>query len=308
MTIPTPQPIPYQGSKRKLAPMVLKHFPATIETLYEPFAGSAAISVASARDNLASRYVLGDSFAPLMGLWDRILDNPTALADAYETMWNAQLGDERQYYDRTRDVFNQDQAPVKLLYLLARCVKNAVRFNAAGHFNQSPDNRRKGMRPATFRKRALQVHGLLGGKTTTHVGDYTHALKTATPADLVYMDPPYMGVSGSRDGRYHQGLDRGRFVKAMAAANKRGCRYLLSFDGRKGNVTYGDPLPAVLRLHQLELHAGRSTQATLNGRDEDTYESLYISPALVPELRASGVITVPKSALPIEGKPLPLSI
>ena len=33
-------------------------------------------------------------------------------------------------------------------------------------------------------------------------------------------------------------------------------------------------------LAHIEVHAGRSTQATLLGRDDDTYESLYLSPAL----------------------------
>ena len=42
--------------------------------------------------------------------------------------------------------------PDLLLYLLARCVKAAVRYNASGEFNQSPDNRRRGMPPHDARK------------------------------------------------------------------------------------------------------------------------------------------------------------
>ena len=36
-----PHPIPYQGSKRNLAPDILRYFPEQIDVLYEPFAGSA---------------------------------------------------------------------------------------------------------------------------------------------------------------------------------------------------------------------------------------------------------------------------
>jgi site-specific DNA-adenine methylase len=43
-----PHPIPYQGSKRNLASEILRFFPANIVRLIEPFAGSAAISIASA--------------------------------------------------------------------------------------------------------------------------------------------------------------------------------------------------------------------------------------------------------------------
>jgi DNA adenine methylase len=43
-------------------------------------------------------------------------------------------------------------------------------------------------------------------------------------------------------------------------------------------------LPERLRLHLVELDAGRSSQATLLGRDEVTVESLYLSPALAEKL------------------------
>jgi len=56
--------------------------------------------------------------------------------------------------------------------------------------------------------------------------------------------------------------------------------FLLSYDGRCGTRSYGEPLPAGLRLTHLELEAGRSSQATLAGRAEHTVESLYMSPAL----------------------------
>jgi len=55
-----PQPIPYQGSKRALAPLILKYFPAKINRLIEPFAGSSAITVATAIRSKASKYWIND--------------------------------------------------------------------------------------------------------------------------------------------------------------------------------------------------------------------------------------------------------
>ncbi len=52
------------------------------------------------------------------------------------------------------------------------------------------------------------------------------------------------------------------------------------------NRSYGKPLPAKLHLTLVEIEAGRSSQATLLGRDEMTVESLYLSPALAEELEA----------------------
>ncbi len=51
---PTPHPIPYQGSKRRLAAAILAHAPSGVRRLIEPFAGSAAISLAAAARDLAA--------------------------------------------------------------------------------------------------------------------------------------------------------------------------------------------------------------------------------------------------------------
>jgi DNA adenine methylase len=56
-----PQPIPYQGSKRLLAPLILRHFPAHVVRLVEPFAGSAAISIAVAARRMADQFWLNDA-------------------------------------------------------------------------------------------------------------------------------------------------------------------------------------------------------------------------------------------------------
>jgi DNA adenine methylase len=275
-----PHPIPYQGSKRNLAPLVLSYFPAHASRLVEPFAGSAAISLAAACRGLADRFWINDAHCPLVALWREILDHPETLAGKYRRLWQAQLGCEREYYDDVRKKFNQTQRPECFLYLLARCVKAAIRYNGAGEFNNSPDNRRKGAQPDTMRERIVGASALLKGRTQLSACDYREVLANCDSADVVYMDPPYQGVCGNRDGRYCPKIDHGEFCDSLAALNDKGCMYVVSYDGRTGDKTYGQPLPKRLNLVHIEVHAGRSTQATLLGRTHDTYESLYFSPAL----------------------------
>ncbi|MFO0756730.1 MAG: DNA adenine methylase [Byssovorax sp.] len=279
-----PQPIPYQGSKRRQVPVILRVLPGDTDTLYEPFVGSGAVTIGAAMAGAARRFVMGDTLRPLAGIWQQILGSPGELCDEYEQLWTAQLGDPRAYFDRVRASFNGDPRPAALLYLIARCVKNAIRFNAEGQFNQSPDRRRLGMRPALLRSRVMAVHALLSNRAKAICADYAESLQRALPADVVYMDPPYMGVSGPRDARYHQGLDYDRFVRALEDANRRGVSYLVSFDGRCGERTYGPGLPASLGLSKMEVPMGRSSQSTLSGRAEETIESLYLSPALEARL------------------------
>lgn len=280
-----PHPFPYQGSKRHLASSILRFFPSDIETLYEPFAGSAAITIAAACDSLAKRFILNDFNKPLVELWTQIINQPATIASAYAGLWNEQKGQERDYYNLVRDWFNQTKRPDCLLYLLARCVKASVRYNSNGDFNQSPDNRRKGMHPDTMSGHISSVSSLLRGKTECLSMDYKETLKDATEYDLVYLDPPYQGVSTNRDARYLERVVFDDFVSALETLNSRQISFIVSYDGRTGDKVFGKTLPTFLNLHLVELHAGRSTQSTLLGRDDDTYESLYISPALSERLK-----------------------
>src|SRR5205814_1508690 len=93
------------------------------------------------------------------------------------------------------------------------------------------------------------------------------------------------GVCGERDPRYLRGVLFDEFVEVLESLNYREIRYLVSYDGRTGKRIHGRKLPERLRLHLIELDAGRSSQATLLGRSEVTVESLYLSPALADALR-----------------------
>ena len=63
--------------------------------------------------------------------------------------------------------------------------------------------------------------------------------------------------------------------------------FVLSYDGRKGSKTYGRTLPEELNLVHLIIEAGRSTQSTLLGQRDVTYESLYLSSALIERIEPS---------------------
>jgi len=276
-----PHPIPYQGSKRTLAFAIISFFPSKVERLIEPFAGSAAVSIAAAYHRRVNSFLLNDHNRPLMDLWREILYYPRRISDAYETLWHSQLGKEREFYDKVRNTFNKTHDPAYLLFLLARCVKASVRYNTHGKFNQSPDNRRKGASPVTMRQNIMAVSRLLRNKALLKHENYVDVLRAAHDGDLVYMDPPYQGVCETRDRRYSSGINSAEFVEALHDLNKRSIPFILSYDGRTGNKQHGTVLPELLALRRVEVAVGRSSQATLLGRSDVTYESIYISPALL---------------------------
>lgn len=276
-----PHIVQYQGSKRNLASQILPYFPKKFNRLIEPFAGMAAITIATAQQKRAEEYIVNDINAPLIGLLKSAIEEPELLAANYNKLWKEQFdytdGSVEHYY-HVRDLFNNgEQEPEKILYLLARCVKGSVRYGKNGKFNQSPDKRRNGTNPKTLAANVIAISGLLKDKTQFMSTDYREVLELARPGDLVYMDPPYQGVSNVRDCRYLSGIDFDEFVEAIDTLNHRGIDFVISYDGKCGDKEYGNDLPLWLDCEKIYLNAGVSSQAVLLGKKDVTYEALYIS-------------------------------
>jgi DNA adenine methylase len=275
-----PHPIPYQGSKRNLAPLIAPLIPARIETWFEPFAGSAAMTLWAAYHQRAKRYVIGDSLESIVELWRAIIEKPDQTANRYEKVWTGQKIGDHRYFNLVRERYNAERDPVDLLYLICRCVKNAVRFGKAQNFTQSADKRRLGMQPDKMRRAVFGASQLLKGKTELRYGDWLDTTRDACAADFVYMDPPYLGTSIGRDKRYAEQMPQDRLIEGLKNLRERCLRFALSYDGMTGSKEYGPPLPIELGLTRLLLHAGKSSQSTLAGRSEETIESLYLTPDL----------------------------
>lgn len=281
-----PQIVQYQGSKRILAPQILQYMPNKFSRLLEPFSGMAAISIAVSYDNRADTYVINDINAPLVKMLQEAIEHPQNLLDSYSDVWLEQFsyGDNhvQHYYDVRERFNNGEKTSSNMLYLLARCVKGSVRYGKNGKFNQSPDKRRHGTNPKTLASNVYEVSRLLKGKVEFLCCDYREILKMARPGDVVYMDPPYQGVTNMRDNRYLSGVPFEEFSEAIKILNHKGVDYLISYDGACGGKEYGEELPESLHCKKVLLNAGRSSQATLLGKTQMTLEALYISESLLP--------------------------
>ena len=277
----TPHIVQYQGSKRNLAPQILRYIPQKFNRLIEPFAGMVAITIAVSSQNRADRYLLNDLNKPLVNILEESITNPQRLIDNYTKVWCEQLtfeGGSVEHFYKVREDFNKgNQCAANMLYLLARCVKGSVRYSSSGMFNQSPDKRRMGTNPKNLARNVYMISSLLKGKTEFMSNDYREVTKNAKSGDIVYMDPPYQGVCTSRDCRYFSGIDFNEFVDCVEDLNRRGIDFIISYDGTCGDKQYGQDLPAELGLKKVMLNAGLSSQSLLLGKKETTREALYLS-------------------------------
>jgi DNA adenine methylase len=156
-----------------------------------------------------------------------------------------------------------------------------VRYNADGYFNQSPDKRRKGTRPSTMEKNIFDISSLLKGKVEFYSVDYKSIIEMTLPGDIVYMDPPYQGVCGERDSRYYSGINHDEFIEVLKKLIENNISFIVSYDGKCGNKNYGKEIKINDGIKHIHLNAGRSTQATFLGKNDITYESLYVSSNLI---------------------------
>ena len=277
----TPHIVQYQGSKRLLAPQILQYMPRKFNRFFEPFSGMAAITIATAKENRANEYFVNDLNKPVVSILQMAIDSPAALIESYTKVWTEQFSYQKGhlehfYYIRGR--FNDgEQTAVNMLYLLARCVKGSVRYSRNGNFNQSPDKRRHGTNPKKITDNVYAISSLLKGRAFFSALDYRDIFEMAQPGDLVYMDPPYQGVSNTRDSRYFAGLGYEEFSQSIEILNRKNVDYIISYDGECGNKEYGKDLPESLNCTKFQLNAGTSTQATLLGKKDITFESLYVS-------------------------------
>lgn len=81
-----------------------------------------------------------------------------------------------------------------------------------------------------------------------------------------------------------RGLPREEFEPVLAEMVERDISFIISYDVVREDGKYGKPISSSLGLTHLHVAAGRSSQATLLGRNDVTFESLYLSPALVARL------------------------
>ena len=284
-----PHIVQYQGSKRILAPQILNYIPEKFNRLIEPFAGMAAITIAVAKQRRTQSFIVNDLNAPLVGVLRAAIENPEDLINRYAALWERQFdypGGSVEHYYKVREDFNRgQQTPEYMLYLLARCVKGAVRYGSNGQFNQSPDKRRTGTSPASLQRNVYEISSILKNKTQFYSEDYRVILDMAHKGDVVYLDPPYQGVCSTRDSRYFAGIEHSAFIDAIDKLNRRGIDFIISYDGKCGKKTYGSDLPEELGLEKVMLNAGLSSQALLLGKKETTFEALYVSEGLTKNIK-----------------------
>lgn len=228
----------YTGTKSIIAENIISHFPANIDTMYEPFSGSAAVSCRMMHDNhKVNKYVISDINSDVIDYFNCIKNNSDEIKLGYEELWNRinSKNDKKAEYYIIRDEFNNMESSIYktcLFTILNRtCINGLIRYNKKGDFTSGYHYNRNGMIPTNFFKLVDLYSCMFNNNDVDFI---CQSYKNISPniEDYVFMDPPYI-TSGSiyiNDINQNEYFD---FIRKLKS------RYSFTYDGLKnGNVVH----------------------------------------------------------------------
>lgn len=264
--------IKWMGSKRRLAPEILRQFHRQIKTYWEPFVGSGAVLGQLLSSNIeVKRIRCSDACEPLIGIWNLIKDDPRKLSEGYRRLWPMLQSGEQRLYKEVRDRFNESGDPCDFFFLLRTCRVGAVEFSQAGKFITPYHLGEMGMEPKSVDALLADWHDKLKRRDVTFsVRDYSTVF--SRDGDFLYLDPPYMS---ERSRLYLGRFDHDEFYGWL---KKQRAGWALSMNGPAD----GDDSVPQIYDERFELQNGTSAVRRLGGLETPSVtESLFVRTACV---------------------------
>ena len=220
--------IKWTGSKRLLAKVLCDYVPSSFNNYHEPFLGSGSMMYAISPQTA----FLSDKLPELISLWHIIQHSPEDLITSYIKNWEL-LQHDKSYYYEVRKRFNLYRSPLDFFFLLRTCVNGLVRFNNKQEFNVALHHKRFGIHP----NRLIPIIKDWSNKIQDYsfeCCDYQSTIDNIHANDFVYLDPPYCHSTGIYQGN----IDYERLMIYLEQLHRKKAKYLLSFDGTKGDVDF----------------------------------------------------------------------
>lgn len=175
----------WAGGKFRLVPRIKEKL-APGKRLIEPFAGSCAVAL----NTHYEQYLLNDINPDLISLYRILQQEGPPFIDYCRGFFTEGNNSEKHYY-KLREQFNAGRDPrakaALFLYLNRHGYNGLSRYNASGEFNVPFGRYKKPYFPAE--ELLFFYHKFQQAEFTCQ--DFAAVMRTATPADVVYCDPPY---------------------------------------------------------------------------------------------------------------------
>jgi DNA adenine methylase len=251
---PTGQLLKWVGNKQRFAAQIASHFPRDYRRYFEPFLGSGAVLATLA----PHKGVASDVFAPLVEIWQALVDAPEELKQWYLERWNrAVQGEKVATYEQIKASYNTSPNGADLLFLCRACYGGVVRFRKSDGYMSTPCGIHDPIPPRKFSARVDEWHQRAATVEVRHA-DYREVMDSARSGDLIYCDPPYSYTQSILYGA--QAFQLKELFAQIDRCRARGVFVALSIDGTKksGDLLCDLEIPERLFERELEINCGRS--------------------------------------------------
>ncbi len=263
--------IKWSGSKRSQVDEIIRYFPRTIDTYYEPFVGGGSVLYQLLTKRHVNHIICSDINPDLISLWNLIKTSPEALMKHYGELWNKlyyieDIEIKKQFYYNIRERFNKHKDPKDFFFIIRTATNGLIRYNSKKEFNNSFHFSRDGIKPENVKEILSDWH-----KKIQNVEFICQDYKEIHPlkSDMVYLDPPYAGTNAM----YYGTIDYKELWEWMRTLK---CPYLLSFDGICGTDDRTHKVPKDIYDSHIYINSGCSSFKRLHSDVEYVQESLYI--------------------------------
>lgn len=177
----------WAGGKAKLVPFIELNLPSRPRRrLVEPFAGSAALSLALDFD----AYLLNDANPDLIGLYQLLKQEKQEFIDFAHSFFIPENNQESRFYELREQFNHSNDLPERsalFIYLNRHAFNGLCRYNSKGKFNVPFGRYRNPYFPETEMQQFIQK----SDRIELMCGDFQAALDLVQIQDMVYCDPPY---------------------------------------------------------------------------------------------------------------------
>jgi DNA adenine methylase len=200
-------PIKSQGIKTKLVPWIKSIVPSKFDGAWiEPFMGTGVVAF-----NVAPRRaILCDTNPHLIRFYSGVASGeitPEVVKKYLDREGAILLSKGEDHYYFVRDRFNSEHAPLDFLFLNRAGFNGMIRFNRKGDFNIPFCRKPQRFTQSYITKITNQVRWvgkvIKSNEFTFKCQDFNKTMEEASPCDMVYCDPPYIG----RHTDYYNGWD-----------------------------------------------------------------------------------------------------
>jgi DNA adenine methylase len=179
----------WAGNKYRIIEQIKAYLPKA-PRLIEPFIGSASVFL----NTQYPSYLLADNNRDLIQLYQHLQQEGQTFIGYCRHFFAAQFNNAKEFY-RLRRLFNESKEShiraALFLYLNKHCFNGLMRFNQKGEFNTpfSP------YKSPYFPEKEMQFFHQQAKHAEIIYADFVSTLRMAKRGDVVYCDPPYVGLS-----------------------------------------------------------------------------------------------------------------